>query len=123
MIDWTRVAELRSEIGEDDFAEVIVLFLEEADEVIARLRLGDRTRLAHDLHFLKGSALNIGLSGLAQLCHEGERVCASGQAPLVDLDKLLACHDQSRIQFRAGLATQERQIRNSAKASSPVMSR
>jgi HPt (histidine-containing phosphotransfer) domain-containing protein len=105
MIDWTRVAELRSEIGEDDFVEVIVLFLEETDEVIARLRLGDRTRLVHDLHFLKGSALNLGLSGLAQLCHDGERACASGRAPLVDLEKLVACHDHSRIEFSAGLAT------------------
>jgi HPt (histidine-containing phosphotransfer) domain-containing protein len=106
MIDWTRVAELRSEIGEADFAEVIALFLEEADEVIARLRLGDRSRLAHDLHFLKGSALNLGLLGLAQLCHDGERACAQGRGQLVDLDQLLACHDQSRIQFRDGLAAQ-----------------
>lgn len=37
MIDWERVADLRSEIGDDGFDEVIALFLEETDEVIARL--------------------------------------------------------------------------------------
>ena len=107
MIDWIRVRELRDEIGDDGFAEVVELFLDEVEEVVMRLSgAPDAGRLEQDLHFLKGSALNLGLSGLAQLCHEGERACASGQAPLFDLDKLLACHDQSRIQFRAGLATQ-----------------
>ena len=37
MIDWGRVRDLRSEIGADDFAEVVAMFLDEADEVIARI--------------------------------------------------------------------------------------
>ena len=37
MIDWTRVDELRNEVGNDDFLEVAELFLEEVDEVISRL--------------------------------------------------------------------------------------
>ena len=36
MIDWGRVKDLRSEIGAEDFSDVVALFLEEADEVIAR---------------------------------------------------------------------------------------
>ena len=37
MIDWTRVKELQDEIGADDFAEVVQLFLEETDAVVERL--------------------------------------------------------------------------------------
>ena len=37
MIDWERVRELRSEIGADDFAEVVEMFLSEADEAVTRL--------------------------------------------------------------------------------------
>ena len=107
MIDWTRVAELRSEIGEDDFAEVIVLFLEEADEVIARLRLGDRSRLAHDLHFLKGSALNLGLSDLAAICQEGERKAAAGQGIAVDAAQVAAIYRASRARLLGGLSAGE----------------
>ncbi len=38
MIDWERTRELREEIGDEDYAEVIDLFFEEVDEAIARLR-------------------------------------------------------------------------------------
>ena len=37
MIDWGRIEELRTEVGEDDFAEVIEMFLDEASEVIERI--------------------------------------------------------------------------------------
>ena len=38
MIDWARVSELRDEVGEGDFDEVVELFLEEVDEAIAAWR-------------------------------------------------------------------------------------
>lgn len=37
MIDWARVSERRDEVGEEDFDEVVELFLEEVDEAIAAL--------------------------------------------------------------------------------------
>ena len=37
MIDWSRVSELREEVGEEDFAEVVELFLDEVDGVIGTL--------------------------------------------------------------------------------------
>ncbi|WP_442970022.1 hypothetical protein [Roseovarius sp. ZX-A-9] len=40
MIDWSRVAELRSEIGAEDFDEVVELFLEEVEAEISVLRAG-----------------------------------------------------------------------------------
>ena len=41
MIDWKRVRELRDEIGEEDFSEVVDLFLEEVEEVGEPPGIGD----------------------------------------------------------------------------------
>ena len=80
MIDWPRVRELKDEVGEDGFEEVIELFLEEVEEVIEKLGTNDRSQLEQDLHFLKGSALNLGFETFSNLCLEGERMSANGQA-------------------------------------------
>lgn len=100
MIDWDRVASLRAEIGAEDFAEVVEMFLEEADEVVARLR-GIRTgpELEADLHFLKGSALNLGFGDLASLCSISEKRAAQGEA--VDLGLVVGCYAASRSAFEA----------------------
>lgn len=103
MIDWERVADLRSEVGDDGFIEVIELFLEETDEVIARLpRQTDVTQIGRDLHFLKGSALNLGFREVAALCQEGERAALSG-AP-VDLRRLVLLYADSKRSFQAALS-------------------
>jgi HPt (histidine-containing phosphotransfer) domain-containing protein len=118
MIDWDRVENLRQEIGTADFAEVVALFLEESDEVAARLTQGPGLRA--DLHFLKGSALNLGFSTLAQRCGQGEDALrdASGS---VDPAPIVALYHASRRAFVQAL--EQDQIRNSASNSSFVMSR
>lgn len=104
MIDWERAKQLRAEIGPDDFGEVVAMFLEEADEVIARLSgLRGAKVLESDLHFLKGSALNLGFEQLAALCQDGERRAAGGQTD-VDLETVRTCYGQSREVFKAGCA-------------------
>jgi HPt (histidine-containing phosphotransfer) domain-containing protein len=72
MIDWKRVAELREEIGTDGFAEVAEMFLEEAETAVAALTGGlPPGEVEGQLHFLKGSALNLGLAELAAICQQG----------------------------------------------------
>lgn len=100
MIDWTRVKELRDEIGAEDFLEVSGMFLEEADQTIAQL--SDELQLQEvesQLHFLKGSALNLGLTDLAAICQEGERLAATGDAAKVDLPRLFAVYQASKAAF------------------------
>ena len=105
MIDWMRVRELRDEIGADGFAEVVELFLDEVEEVVARLAARpDPLRIEQDLHFLKGSAWNLGFSAFGALCHESERQSARGQAGGVDIPAILAAYASSRACFLAGLA-------------------
>jgi len=103
MIDWERVADLKAEVGDDGFMEVIELFLEETDEVIARLpRQADPVQVGRDLHFLKGSALNLGFREVAQMCQEGERRSLTG-AP-VDVLGLMRLYGDSKRAFQAALS-------------------
>jgi hypothetical protein len=69
MISWDRVNELRREVGDEDFAEVVTIFLDEVETVLARMdSASDPDRFPEDLHFLKGSALNLGFRALGALC-------------------------------------------------------
>jgi HPt (histidine-containing phosphotransfer) domain-containing protein len=56
------------------------------------------------LHFLKGSALNLGFAAFADLCHGGERAAATGNQDGIDLDAVLDCYTRSKSEFIAGLA-------------------
>ena len=105
MIDWRRVQELMAEIGPDSFEEIVSLFLKEADEVVARLHtLSDARSVESDLHFLKGSALNLGFAELAQICQSGERNAATGSAD-VAMETVIGIYHQSRTAFLGGIKT------------------
>jgi histidine phosphotransfer protein HptB len=104
MIDWHRIEELRAEIGPEDFGEVISLFLEEADAVVSRLQSNkDAKTMERDLHSLKGSALNLGFSDLAQVCLQGERRAASGLSD-IQVDLVETCYARSRSTFLSQVA-------------------
>jgi len=97
MIDWLRLSELRQEIGEADFFEVVDLFLEEVDEIIDRLRhVPDPTQLEQNMHFLKGSALNLGFEHLSNLCATYERNAAEGKLKEVNPREVIAVYAASR---------------------------
>ena len=125
MIDWARVAELRDEIGEDALAEVLLLFTEEVEEVVRRLAHGPK--LAAELHFLKGSAANLGFRAFEGACVEAERRAFAGRTEDIVPGDIRTCYMASKDAFIAGLQgvcpEVADQIRNSASASSLVMSR
>ena len=105
MIDWERVEELRDEIGAEDFGEVVELFLDEVEEVIARLRSGpELANLEADLHFLKGGALNLGFQTFSQLCQAGEAAAAAGKGETVDIAAILTSFEDSKGVFAQKLA-------------------
>lgn len=105
MINWTRIKELNDEIGGEDFAEVVELFLAEAGSVVARLRESpDRTGLrdtglGEELHFLKGGVLNLGFEEVARLCQEGEVLAAQGKASQIDLQSIVTAYDNAKTLF------------------------
>ncbi|MAQ85936.1 Hpt domain-containing protein [Psychromarinibacter halotolerans] len=102
MIDWTRVEELKSEIGADAFIEVADLFLEETDEVVVTLDTPAPDSVVRErLHFLKGSALNLGFQEMADLCSRGERLAAAGQSADVDTAQIVSVYAESKSLFLA----------------------
>lgn len=104
MIDWTRVEELRREVGEDDFPEVVEIFLEEVNELFERLpKAAQNGTLAEDLHFLKGSAASLGFLGLSTLCETGERHCALGTTAAFCIEHLRSGYESERREFLTGL--------------------
>jgi Hpt domain. len=78
MIDWSRVRELREEVGADDFRDILGIFFEELDETTARLAAMPPGSVAEDdIHFLKGCALNLGFAEVSALCSSFEATLAS----------------------------------------------
>jgi HPt (histidine-containing phosphotransfer) domain-containing protein len=105
MIDWKRVDELKEEIGPEGFAEVADMFLDEAEGAVKALLRGiPAEEVEAQLHFLKGSALNLGLSELAAICQDGERRAAAGEGALVDVSLVASVWRASRAGLLGGLA-------------------
>ena len=104
MIDWKRIEELREEIGADSLVEVADMFLDEAEGAVNALVAGlPKGEIAAQLHFLKGSALNLGLSDLAMICQEGERGAAEGN---IDPERVAAIFQASRSCLLAWLSSE-----------------
>ena len=61
MIDWQRVSDLRRDIGEDDFADVVDVFLEEVQEAMDRLR--DPAVGTGDTSVLQRLAASVSIAG------------------------------------------------------------
>lgn len=94
MMDWSRLSDLRAEVGDEALGEVVELFLEETDAAAARLRdTAPGEDLAGDMHFLKGAALNIGFDDLARMCATAERDAEAGP---IDPGPILDCYARSR---------------------------
>ncbi len=101
MIDWSQVAQLREEIGAEDFEEVAEMFLAEVEETLAGLEPAG-PEIGAQLHFLKGSALNLGLAEFADLCARGEVAARAGGTP-EGLDRLGPLFAASRDALDRGL--------------------
>lgn len=108
MIDWTRVHELVDEIGEEDFGEVVELFLLEVEGAITMLSQADGNPqiIEEQMHFLKGAALNLGFESLAQMCLKGEKAASAGRPDVVSVDDVREMYRTSRAQFEQDLPKQ-----------------
>lgn len=106
MIDWDRVVELREEVGADAFDEVVELFLEEVENGLSELpAISDGAALSDALHFLKGSALNLGFTDFTKLCRQDEERDVAKGAAAVDLVAISDCYNRSKERFRAYAGT------------------
>jgi len=99
MVDWQRIEALKSEIGPDDFNEVLEMFVSELDEVLGQLGEDvDQMVPAETFHFLKSGALNIGFAEFAGLCQRGEKSALNGSA-VVSASDLIETYTRSKAAY------------------------
>ncbi|MFD1807811.1 Hpt domain-containing protein [Gemmobacter lanyuensis] len=104
MIDWQRVAELEEEVGQDGLCEVITLFLEETDEVMARLSTDAAPQqLGRDLHFLKEVRSTLACGHLHN-CARRRAALRFWGAGRINLPLLRHLYEESKTALRAGQA-------------------
>lgn len=96
MLNMERISELKDDFGEEDFYEVVTLFLSEVEASFETLLAGNFDSLGDELHALKGSAANLGFETLFQACETAEK--NSSEADLAGLQKIF---NASRAQFMA----------------------
>jgi len=102
MINWEQVKQLEEDIGAEDFGDVVEMFIMEVDEAVDNLRgvqsMPDAD-LGPALHFLKGSAANLGFRDFADCCASGEKQADAGAGSAVDLGRVVDLYDQSKQTF------------------------
>lgn len=101
MLDWTHIIRLRQEVGEDSFAEIVDLFFAEVNEVFERIRNNGAKHT--DMHFLKGSAANLGFAEFSKACQIAEHALLTedGEA---DIQSVFSSFEASCESFSEGLA-------------------
>lgn len=99
MLNAARIAELKEEVGEDDFAEVITIFCEEMEEVLSELPSTPANIMAEKLHFLKGSALNIGMDMVGELCRTAEEQLKATPDAKADIAAIEAAYQASKAEL------------------------
>ena len=105
MIDWERVIELRDEVGADEFEPVLELFIDEVEHLVMQLTADDPAQLERYLHFLKGSAWNLGFADFGTRCGEIEARAAANDLAGVQLEDLVECYSLSKRVFTRELAS------------------
>lgn len=101
MIDWTRIDDLKEELGEEDFEEVFEIFLDEVQESVDSLDADPSgAALEAILHSVKGNAVTVGFSKLAELAGAGE--IEAGQGSQVNLSEITLAHTQSKDAYASG---------------------
>jgi len=102
VIDWTRVNQLRDEVGPEAFVEIAAMFLAEAEDAVSGLSpAAAPAAMAANLHAIKGSALNLGFSDVADLCARGETDALAGRPGQVDIHAIRRAFAAARAAFVA----------------------
>ena len=99
MIDWARISELQDDLGEEGFAEMAALFLQEIDTALSVDPPGQPPEAEALMHMIKGCALNIGLAALGDLCAGYEARARAGECQMIDMALLRQVFTTSRQEF------------------------
>lgn len=107
MIDWAQVKQLEEDVGSEDLADVVTLFLSEVDEAVEALQSLPKDaapEVAAALHFLKGSAFNLGFQEFGDYCATGETQAHGGDTESVSFQTVEQLYADSKTMFLAELS-------------------
>jgi HPt (histidine-containing phosphotransfer) domain-containing protein len=100
MLNLKQLKDLKSDVGDEGFADLIKLFIEETDDAILRMTNGGPSKdPAADFHFLKGAARNLGLDAFSAICHQAEMSAAQGLPLAISPEGLDAAWQDSRARL------------------------
>lgn len=103
MIDWQQARQLQDDVGKDEMAEVVDLFLSEVDEAIGLLQDEYESMEAKNksaaFHFLKGCASNLGFREFGDQCSQGEAAINAGGKPAFQIPDLVMTYTESKQLF------------------------
>ncbi|MFK5998041.1 MAG: Hpt domain-containing protein [Rhodobacterales bacterium] len=103
MIDWQQARQLQDDVGKDEMAEVVELFLSEVDEAMETLQANYAGMPVNErsaaFHFLKGCAANLGFKSFGDHCAEAEAVTKSGGTPDFTISELAGIYTDSKQVF------------------------
>lgn len=105
MVNRDRINELRAEIGDDDVAEVVAIFCEEMEDVLSTLDTAPPDSLPSHLHFLKGSAMNIGLEDFGNLCRAEESRLARDPHATADIASVKLAYQSGKVTLMAAMGS------------------
>ena len=97
MLDKKQIKQLRNDLGADGFAEIVDIFLAEVDEVFTPIEADGVT--ATDMHFLKGSAANLGFTEFSKTCQIAQHNINEGAT--ADLATVRTAFAESKALFVA----------------------
>lgn len=80
-LELDQLAELK-ELLEDDFTELVLTYVKDTTEKVAKLQAlleqNDVSAVCEVAHSIKGASLNLGVTGLSELCLQVENASRSG---------------------------------------------
>tara|TARA_R110000787_G_scaffold40444_2_gene100521 strand:- start:9563 stop:9934 length:372 start_codon:yes stop_codon:yes gene_type:complete len=105
MIDWAYVNGLRAGIGKDSFNEIVQVFFDETEDTLKRLEDAHRPiDITEELHFLQGSALNMGFVGFSAECRKSHDMSTDNADDMRHTAGLLATYGKSKTLFLSALS-------------------
>ncbi len=103
MIDWKQARQLQEDVGKEEMAEVVELFLLEVDEAVEALQKDyagmSSTDRSAAFHFLKGCASNLGFKAFGDECAQCEEITKAGDEPDCQVSDIVVIYENSKQQF------------------------
>lgn len=102
MIDWEQIRQLEEDMGAEDLGDIVEVFLSEVEAALSDVARNPPTEpedMAARMHFLKGSAYNLGFEAFGSYCAKAEEAAHAGNTSEVSVTKARRLYSESKEIF------------------------